>query len=280
MIVATDKSGALSPSLGSRVEIVSIPCHFHASKYDQLEQLFLPLLSGAQQASDLMGVRARGDRSALEAAAYMAGELLRDRSFAPVRSLSSGAANLYLLDFVANSFQVDTTVFSSGAGNEALFRVRIKGNIRGDKFEVSDPSTNHLLFSFGKAEADRANFFSHDFPSLAHESRKELTAASERRNTAAEVIDLVLGIPVSGTVLTVRVQKANSSVEVKPLTGNSTLMRLPISAMNNIAKLSETIGHYLGSNATARRSLENAGPAQPDGEVAVAGAHSGPSDHA
>lgn len=55
---------------GSRIEIVSIPWHFFASKYELLDQLFLPLLSSAQQANDLMGGRAGGDSSALRAAVY------------------------------------------------------------------------------------------------------------------------------------------------------------------------------------------------------------------
>jgi len=169
-----DKSGILSPALGSRVEIVSIPCHFHASKYDLLEQLFMPLLCSAQQANDLMGVRARGDRSALEAAAYMAGELLRDRSFAPVRSLSTGASNLYLLDFVADQFQVESTVFSSGAGKGALFRVSVRGRIRGDKFQVFDPVTNNQLFSFTRTEADKPDFFAREFPLLVQLARNRV----------------------------------------------------------------------------------------------------------
>jgi len=254
-----DKSGILSPALGSRVEIVSIPCHFHASKYDLLEQLFMPLLCSAQQANDLMGVRARGDRSALEAAAYMAGELLRDRSFAPVRSLSTGASNLYLLDFVADQFQVESTVFSSGAGKGALFRVSVRGRIRGDKFQVFDPVTNNQLFSFTRTEADKPDFFAREFPLLAHETRKDLTSAGDRRNTTAhEIIDLMLGVPVSGTVITVRVQKvaADSSVEVKSPANGATVMRLPLSSLNNIAKVAESIGQYLSTNTNARQLLE------------------------
>jgi hypothetical protein len=253
-----DKSAILSPALGSRVEVVSIPCHFHASKYDLLEQLFLPLLSSAQQANDLMGVRVRGDRSALEAAAYMAGELLRDRTFVPTRSLSTGASNLYLLDFVADNFQVDATVFSRGAGKEALFRVRIKGRIRGDKFQVFDPVTENLLFPFTKADADRTDFFNREFPSLAHESRKELTSAGERRAAAPEIIELTLGVPVAGKVFAVRVQQiaTNSSVEVKHPKTNATIMRLPLLALNNISKLAETVGQYISANVSVRRSLE------------------------
>ncbi|HXZ40044.1 MAG TPA: hypothetical protein VEG68_04840 [Terriglobales bacterium] len=254
-----DKSGVLSPALGSRVEIVSIPCHFHASKYDLLGQLFLPLLGSAQQANDLMGVRARGDRSALEAAAYMAGELLRDRSFAPVRSLSTGASNLYQLDFVADQFQVESTVFSSGAGKQALFRVSIRGRIRGDKFQVFDSVTNNPLFPFTRIEADRPDFFEREFPLLAHESRKNLASVADRRNTPAhEIIDLRLGVPVSGTIVNVRVQKAaDSSVEVKSPTSSAIVMRLPFSSLNNIAKLADTVGHYLSTNTNARKLLES-----------------------
>jgi len=267
-MTVNDKSGILSPAHGSSVEIISIPCHFHASKYDLLEQLFFPLLSSAQQANDLMGVRARGDRSALEAAAYMAGELLRDRSFAPVRSLSAGATNLYLLDFVADRFQVESTVFSSSAGKGALFRVSIKGRIRGDTFQVFDPVTDNMLFSFTRVEADKADFLTREFPLLAHETRKGLTAYGEQRNTPThEIIDLMLGVQVSGAVITIRVQKvaADSSVLVKSPSSNATVMRLPLSALNNIPRLAETVGQYLSTNASARQLLEgDSGGSQPD----------------
>lgn len=107
------------------VDIVSIPWHFLAVKYDQLDQLFLPLLSSAQQANDILGVRAGGAESALHAVAYFAGELLRDGSFAPVRSLSVNAANAYLIDFVENSFQVDTSVSARDDHRASLFRVKV-----------------------------------------------------------------------------------------------------------------------------------------------------------
>ena len=69
----------------STVDVVSIPCRFFAVKYDQLDQLFLPMLSSAQQASDISGLGAGGPEAALHAAALFGGELLRDGSFAPVR---------------------------------------------------------------------------------------------------------------------------------------------------------------------------------------------------
>jgi hypothetical protein len=248
------------------VEIASIPYHFHASKFDLLEQLFVPLLSSAQQASDLMGIRVRGDRSALEAAAYMAGELLRDRSFAPVRSLSTGASNLYLLDFAADHFHVETTVFTSGAGKEALFRVRVKGRIRGDRFQVFDPATDNVLFSFTRFEADKPDFFAREFPLLASESRRDPEFFKERGITVTpEIIDLMLGVPVSGTVMTIRVQKtaSGSSLEVKSPTGSATVMKLPLSSVNNIAKLAQTVAQYLSTNMSARQLLEAASDAVP-----------------
>jgi hypothetical protein len=201
----------------------------------------------------------------------MAGELLRDRSFAPVRSLSTGASNLFLLDFVADSFQVDTTVFSSGAGKEAIFRVRVKGRIRGDKFHVFDPVTDQMLFAFTRTEADKPDFLEREFPLLAHETRKDLTPSSERRNIPApEVIDLTLGVAVSDTIITVRVQKvaANSSLEVKNSTSGAPIMRLPLSSLNNIPRLAETVGQYLSTNTSARQPVEStAGTSEPDKNV-------------
>ncbi len=106
------------------VDIVSIPWHFLAVKYDQLDQLFLPLLSSAQQANDILGVRAGGGIGP-SCGRYFVGELLRDGSFAPVRSLSVNAANAYLIDFVENSFQVDTSVSARDDHRASLFRVKV-----------------------------------------------------------------------------------------------------------------------------------------------------------
>lgn len=107
-----DRNKITPTARGTRIEIVSIPWRFHASKYESVERLFLPLLSVAQNASDLAGVRVRGEGSALQAAAYMAGELLGDLTFVPERSLSTDASTLVLLDFMADEFQVETSVFS------------------------------------------------------------------------------------------------------------------------------------------------------------------------
>jgi hypothetical protein len=114
------------------VDIVSIPWHFLAVKYDQLDQIFLPLLASAQQANDILGVRGGGPESAANAAAHLAGELLRDVSFTPVRLLSVNAANAYLIDFEENSFQVETSVSARDDKRASLFRVKVAGAIRGE----------------------------------------------------------------------------------------------------------------------------------------------------
>jgi hypothetical protein len=239
---------------GSTVEIISIPCQFHAPKYALLEQLFIPLLSSAQQANDLMGLRVGDDKSAHRAASYMAGELLRDETFGPVRSLMASAAHAFLIDFVGNNFQAETSVFSAGGGKASLFRLKVTGAIRGDKFVVEDPSTNNTLFSFTRFEADKPNFFARDFPFLASEARKEHAASTGGPAELVHgVIDLMLGVPVGGKTITVRVQKQAEtlSVEIKHPSTNETVMSIPLAALSNIAKLAETIAKHLSSNATA-----------------------------
>jgi hypothetical protein len=256
---AVDRNKTLPATRGSRIEIVSIPWRFHAGKYDSIEQLFLPLLGAAQHASDLAGVRVRGENSSLQAAAYMAGELLRDITFVPERSSNTDASTLFLLDFMADEFQAETTVFSAQASNELLFRVKVKGKIRGDKFQVFDPATNKPLFAFSRFEADKKQFFSHEFPFLAHEARKDPTLFGDNENlTAFENISLLLGVPIAGSVISVRVEKVAGSpfADVKhPLT-NATVMNVPLASLNNVAKLLKTIGQYLIANPSVRQSLE------------------------
>lgn len=240
------------------VDIVSIPWHFLAVKYDQLDQLFLPLLASAQQANDILGVRTGGAEAALNAAAYLAGELLRDISFTPVRSLSVNAANAYLIDFGENSFQVDTSVSTRDEHRASLFRVKVMGAIRGDKFLVADPVTKNSLFSFTKFEANKPEYFTSEFPFIAHESRiNPMMFAGENTAMVHGVVDLVLGIPVGEETITVRVHKQSDTVslEVKNPITNETVMSLPIASLGNITKLVESIGQHLTANAKARLSL-------------------------
>jgi len=247
------------------VDIVSIPWHFHAVKYDELDQLFLPLLSSAQQANDILAVRAGGAQSALHAAAHLAGELLRDVSFTPVRSLSVNAANAYLIDFEENSFQVETSVNTRDARSSSLFRVKVMGAIRGDKFIVADPVTKTSLFSFTRFEANKPEFFTSEFPFIAHESRSNPAMfAGDNSAMVHGLIDLVLGVPVGEETITVRVYKQldTRSAEVKNPITNETVMSLPLASLGNITKLVDSIAQHLTMNPKARLALAP-GPVAP-----------------
>jgi hypothetical protein len=242
----------------STVDIASIPWRFFAVKYDQLDQLFLPMLASAQQANDVAGVRAGGSDAALHAAALFAGELMRDGSFAPVRSGSVNASNAYLIDFKENSFQVETSVAAKDAHRASFFRVRVNGAIRGDKFLVSDPVTRSSLFSFTRFEANKPDFFSVEFPFIAMESRQNPSAFEGDNSTMVRgVIDLVLGIPVGGENITVRIYKQSDtlSAEVKNPITNHVVMSVPMASLGNITKLVESIAQYLSSNAAARHAM-------------------------
>lgn len=247
-------SGVELAACGSSVDIVSIPCHFHAPKYALLDQLFVPLLSSAQQANDLMGLRVGDDKTALRAASYLAGELLRDNSFAPVRTMINSASHAYLIDLPANNFQAQTVVFSKAGEHASVFRVKVTGAIRGDKFVVLDPVTNITLFSFTRFEAEKTDFFARDFPFLAQESRRDPTLFSGGQDTLVQgVIDLILGVPVGGKTVTVRVQKQAEtlSVEIKDPATNTTFMSVPLASLSNISRLVETIAQHLSTNAAA-----------------------------
>lgn len=242
----------------STVDIVSIPWRFFGVKYDQLEQLFLPMLSSAQQAGDLLGIRAGGTDAALHAAAHLAGELLRDGSFAPVRPGTVNAANAYLIDFGKDSFQVETSVSTKDVHRASYFRVKIDGEIQGDKFTVVDPVARNTLFSFTKFEANKPDFFSSEFPFIAHESRQNpFTFAGDNSNVVHGVIDLVLGVPVGGENITVRIHKQSDtlSAEVKNPVTNETVMSVPLASLSNITKLVETIAQHLSANTAVRLSL-------------------------
>jgi hypothetical protein len=242
----------------STVDIVSIPWRFFAVKFDQLDQLFLPMLSSAQQANDVSGLRAGGPEAALHAAALFGGELLRDGSFAPVRQGSVNAANAYLIDFGENSFQVETSVSARDGTKSAFFRVMVSGAIRGDKFIVTDPVTKNSLFSFTKFEANKADFFSNEFPFIAMESRENPSSFSGDSATMVRgVIDLVLGVPVGQDTITVRIYKQSDilSAEVRNPITNEAIMTVPLASLGNITKLVETISQHLSANAAARLSL-------------------------
>jgi hypothetical protein len=243
---------------GSAVDIVSIPWHFLASRYDKLEQLFLPLLSSAQQASDLMGVRVGGEQSALQAASHLAGEFLRDNTFVPVRVMTSNSSNAYLIDFAKNVFNVETSIESRTVRNASLFRVRVDGSIRGDKFIVADPVTNARYFSFTKFEAEKPDFFTREFPFIACEARRDPTLFSGDYSALIHgIVDLVLGIPIDGTTIAVRVYKQAeiSSAEIRNPTTHEVVMSLPLASLGNMNKVVETITQYLTTNAQARLAM-------------------------
>ena len=161
---------------------------------------------------------------------------------------------------------METSVFGPGKDIAAKLRVRIDGKIRGDKSQVFDPVINNRLFSFTKFEADKPEFFVREFPFLANESRKDPSLFTEGHGALAQgVIDLVLGVPVRGTTVTVHVQKGSNSLSayVKSPATNATIMELPLSSLSNLAKLTETVGEYLTANPSVSQVLEEA--SQPSG---------------
>ena len=250
-------SESMAPGSGSLVAIASVPYQFHTSKYHYLEHLFVPLLSSAQQACDLMGARIRGEQAAAQAAAFMAGELLRDASFVAGRRETS-AATLYTLDFVADQFLSRASVVDSGRSRTSLFRVLVEGKIRGDKFRVSDPVTNTILFEFNRYEADKPDFFSREFPFIAAESRKNpLLYAGNQETLLRGVIGINLEIQLSDATYTVLVERATDeqSVNVRNPRDNAVIMNLPLAAVAHLPKLIETVKLYLVANPTVRSSL-------------------------
>jgi hypothetical protein len=136
--------------------------------------------------------------------------------------------------------------------------VMVSGAIRGDKFIVTDPVTKNSLFSFTKFEANKADFFSNEFPFIAMESRENPSSFSGDSATMVRgVIDLVLGVPVGQDTITVRIYKQSDilSAEVRNPITNEAIMTVPLASLGNITKLVETISQHLSANAAARLSL-------------------------
>ena len=195
----------------------------------------------------------------------MCGELLRDSSFTPVKPRDHESSNIYVyhlyqLDFVADGFEVKTSVYSAQATKEALFGVRITGRIRGDKFQVLDSATGTALFSFTRFEAEKPEFFLREFPFLAYESRATPVAGDEQNLFGRETINIMLSVPVPHGSVSVRVEKLPSSphAEVKNPSTGATVMKLSAGELNNISKMVRTIEEYVASNASAHQLLENA----------------------
>jgi hypothetical protein len=227
-------------------------------KYDQLGQLFVPMLASAQNANDVIGVRAGGSDAALRAASLFAGELIRDNNFTPVRPGSVNSSNAYAIDFNENSFQVETSVSARDAHRVSLFRVKVTGAIRGDKFLVSDHVSRSTLFSFTRFEANKHDFFFTEFPLRALDARQNpSTVAGDTSAMTRGVIDMVLGIPVGAETITVRLHKQSDSItaEVKNPVTNKVVMTLPVASLGNITQLVETIAQHLSSNALDHISL-------------------------
>ncbi len=266
------ESGLRPSARGSSIEILSIPCHFYVEKYSLIEDLFVPLLSSAQEASDLMGVRVNGEAASLRAAAYMAGELLRDVSISPGHRAMS-ASTIYEMDFVTDTFQADANIFGKGPAGPAVFRVQVRGKIKGDRFDVFDLISKGKLFSFTRFEAEKADYFSKEFPFLVHETRKNPPFAEGNSALVQGVVDLTLGIPVNGSVFNVRILKAQDTLSVRVATASThlTIMELPLGSLGNLVNMTETISRYLSENQRAR-SLAESGSIPPDSPAAAVAA--------
>jgi hypothetical protein len=188
--------------------------------------------------------------------------------------MSVNAANAYLIDFGENLFQVETSVSTRDERRSSLFRVKVMGAIRGDKFMVVDPVSKSTLFSFTKFEANKPDFFNSEFPFIAQESRQNPAIfTGDNSSMLHGVVDLVLGIPIGEETITVRVHKQSDtrSVEVKNPITNEIVMSLPIAALGNITKLVESIAQHLTANAKARLSLGSGAPAPAESTEANSG---------
>lgn len=251
---------------GSVVDISSVPCHFSASKYHLLDQLFIPLLSLAQQANDVMGLRAGDEKTAFRAAAYLAGELLRDSSFATTRTLTTPCANSFWIDLGENRFEAETALQNTDATQFSVFCLKVAGAIRGDKFLVTEAGSNRSLFSFTRFEAEKPDFFLREFPFIASQARRDPSLFAEGQGAMLRGnVDLQITVAAGERMVTVRIRKAADSpvAEVKHPVTDVAFMTVPIATLGNIPKLMDGIAKHLILNPEVTKSLQDSAAVSP-----------------
>jgi len=153
------------------------------------------------------------------------------------------------VDFQKNSFRVETTVEDNASVDRSTrFAVSVKGPIRGDSFVVERGETT--LFSFTRFEAEKPGFFSKEFPFIAYEARKNPNVSAGGSDAGQGLIDMLIGVSVAGGNATVRIRKQAGAarIEVKDPSTNVTLISLPLSSLNSLSGLIQSVSNYLSSH--------------------------------
>jgi len=237
-----------SRASGAVIQIASIPRQFYIDSSGSLSEFFLPLLDLAREAVESQKSPGNKDKTvAYNAASHLAGELLREGSCMIGREFLH-VANSYQIDFQSDQFVVTAQVFAVGGGTAASFFVKISSAITGDTFHVSDPRTDRELFHFSDTEARKPDFFSREFPFIAHQSRLHPAKYTTNINpSTGDAVDIQLVISVLGENKAIRIRKqiGDDRLDVFDTGQNARVAYFPASCLNDFPKLTQLIQEYM-----------------------------------
>lgn len=237
-----------SRASGALIQIASIPRQFYIDSFGSLSEFFLPLLDLAREAAlSQRSVESKDKTAAYNAASHLAGELLREGNCLIGREFLN-VANSYQIDFQSDQFVVAAQVFAVGGGTAASFFVKITSTIIGEVFRVIDPRTDRELFHFSESEARKPDFFSREFPFIAHKSRLNPTRYTTNINpSTGDALDIQLVVSVLGENKTIRIRKqiGDDRLDVFDVVQNARIAYFPASCLSDFPKLTQLIQEYM-----------------------------------
>ena len=237
-----------SRASGALIQVASIPRQFYIDSSGSLSELFLPLLDLAREAvASQMSVESKDKTAAYNAASHFAGELLREGNCLIGREFLH-VANSYQIDFQSDQFIVTAQVLAVGGGTAASFFVKISSTITGEVFRVVDPRTDRELFQFSETEARKPDFFSREFPFIAHKSRVNPTRYTTSINpSTGDAVDIQLAVSVLGENKALRIRKQNGDdrLDVFDVVQNTRIAYFPASCLSDFPKLTQLIQEYM-----------------------------------
>ena len=203
------------------VELAAAMRMFYTQTIGSPDLLFTTLLSSAREAINLTTASAaRGEPdsrpSGLPSEIYLAGTLLCDGSFAPVR-IAPDCTNYYTLNLVKGYIQLRTEVCTMTAGRSCLFGVTLQGSILGGDFLLLNTNTKSLLATIAEELLQKPNFFREELPRLAGQvGSQQVQGVEESSSLVDQAIELRVVIPLKTGPhgLVVKKSKAANQAEV------------------------------------------------------------------
>jgi hypothetical protein len=235
------RSGDISAGV---VELGTTMRMFYTSTNGSPDMLFTVLLASAREAYAITSPFSQENQAderatGLVAETYLAGLLLRDANFVPAR-VSPDCGHHYFLDLVKGEMHLKTEVYAVTGGRTCLFSVTLKGQIRGNMFEVLNTHSQCLLAHASEDNIKKPNFFRDQLPRLACQSGSQRGGLLEDCQSLIDhAVELRVAIPLEGVshVFVVKKGKAAGQAEVYSAETGKLIGALALSCLRHLIRV-------------------------------------------